>query len=207
MPGDTQPNDHFDVPAATLPVRRRVRIDQPACDWPRHQGAWSRSGRGAGAAWVRAQAQGSARPCPACDWCIWPRGRGRGRAVVVTRCRFPAPPLSLPVIGALVPGGRTSGGGARAVVTSVRARPPPRPARRPARPRVTVMAASLLLRQGRSRVLKVKGAGPAAGSPCRAGARGAALTATSGRSDYIPRGTSVSRTCFYRFSLCRIRKE
>nr|XP_023486005.1 NADH dehydrogenase [ubiquinone] flavoprotein 3, mitochondrial isoform X3 [Equus caballus] len=97
MPGDTQPNDHFDVPAATLPVRRRVRIDQPACDWPRHQGAWSRSGRGAGAAGVRAQAQGSARPCPACDWCIWPRGRGRGRAVVVTRAQLPLPrPASIP---------------------------------------------------------------------------------------------------------------
>lgn len=47
--------------------------------------------------------------------------------------------------------------------------------------RVTAMAAFVLLRQGRAGALKVKGSRAVPGSPRRAGARSAALAATSGR--------------------------
>lgn len=90
-----------------------------------------------------------------------PQPRGR---VLRRRCarsgHLPFLLLSQPVIGGPSPGGGCLGGSARAAVARVPARlrpgpplAPPTP--RPARPRVTAMAA-LLLRQGRPGSLKVK---------------------------------------------------
>lgn len=155
--GSDTHNDHFGVPAP-ISKRGRGQRKSSASDW-----------RLLGRACPRAAPRGTWRR----RWCA--------RS---SHCRTPAP--SLPVIGAFIRRGGPSGGSAGTASRQSSATS----ARREGRPvcaRVTAMAASLLLRQGRAGALKVK-RGQTGGrklaerrETVEGGARAAALAVTSSR--------------------------